>query len=124
MYLKDDVQLQNEYIAKLLKELSSLDPYRLAAFCNKGRLSDKLSFIVTVSCSPGNAFTFQQGFVRRPVSSEGARNVDYKCIDQICKIYLLSEFWQVEKRCRLHERAYLGWKLRRKCTGSVLASRN
>lgn len=28
MYLKDDVQLQNEYIAKLLKELSSLDPYR------------------------------------------------------------------------------------------------
>ncbi|CAJ0597548.1 unnamed protein product [Cylicocyclus nassatus] len=28
MYLKDDVQLQNEYIAKLLKELSVLDPFR------------------------------------------------------------------------------------------------
>ncbi|KHJ95288.1 HEAT repeat protein [Oesophagostomum dentatum] len=28
MYLKDDLQLQNEYIAKLLKELSSLDPFR------------------------------------------------------------------------------------------------
>ncbi|ETN70958.1 HEAT repeat protein [Necator americanus] len=28
MYLKDDLQLQNEYIAKLLNELSSLDPFR------------------------------------------------------------------------------------------------
>ncbi|VDL83932.1 unnamed protein product [Nippostrongylus brasiliensis] len=28
MYLKDDVQLQNEFIGNLLKELSSLDPFR------------------------------------------------------------------------------------------------